>query len=218
MRFDFMCEENCEIEVYPLDGGSPLMTFTLPSIADAGALNLVYIQEKRFLQPAEYAVVSQYPAYWLVTPDDPPVQLGYFPLQTFTSPGGRWLVAATDEDGTGYRLWDLQTKDYVLEGGNTRALIAYFGESGIFVWETASEDKPASFYRFEDGAVFDLSEDFSYREVLPDGRLLAVVLPTRTDETGKTAGTYLYDPETGDAELLAAGMYPLPMRTSTPIQ
>jgi hypothetical protein len=151
--------------------------------------------------------------YWLLHASGEYARLGmtiYGP-ELALSPDGQWLFTLEDrETPTTFRLWNLQREEVVLEAPLEEGYSLDYLEHGVFIHEftlgmgdnagfakRAQDSFGVTLYRYRDGAVFSLSSDAYYFDVLADGTIL---------ESYSQDGIYRLNLEADEERLLLDGV------------
>lgn len=201
----FSCEVDCTLELQPLAGGDSSF-YSFPAInggfipqhlLEDGTLLIYYLADSSF---------------WSLGTDGSTTPIGYSNSQaSFTrsaeliSPDRRWLtVMNAEDDSTGYKVWDVQNGQYLLENDfhedNFSYLQVFYSEDGFVLWESSEY---AYAYRNTDQSIIELplGEERNYFTILPDGTLLY--------QQTSSPGIYRYDPDTQTETLLVESGVPL---------
>ena len=205
--YDFLCEADCTLVIWSLDGGDPV-NYPLPDRLLQQTLGVLRHDE---VDGSIFVVAGD--EYWHLDPDGTSQFLGYrnvIQTQAFPKPhlgiqgvDRQWVVTADSEDeATVMRIWDVDGPELLLEADiedvpfssvryqETGMLIDINGRIPNFIHMAL---------QYDDGSITTLPTiRGNYAQLLPDGTVTRFESPAETD----VPGIYLYDPATEERSLL----------------
>lgn len=172
VRVTTTCTTQCTVSRRPVDGGDT-QEFTLPN--DGGFFRPQFVVDTTgdiVMWKSPENLVS------LLREDGSVVPLGQYSFQSITaetgltSPDHRYLLTLTQPpDERGYRLWDLENAQSVMENEQTLEspfIVVRYMTHGVLVFDTESNHWRV----YYNGETVDLPADRNYFDVLEDGGLL----------------------------------------------
>lgn len=208
LKYDPQCSSECNIELYFLDGQSPLTANinlrggTAPKFrisgrtSDGGVIIIGYD-----VQGIPLWAIRNEGVQWLGDS-----HFKYF----YLSPGGRWLVMSHwDRDGTvgDFRLWDFERQELIYTS-EVSSMLTTFNESVYFDVFAADDSIAVGFSSFNIGYSATADEFYHLEvnmnfEILPEAQYLV----SNWNRITETYDIFRYDPVTETKDLIIAGYW-----------
>jgi hypothetical protein len=207
------CEINCDLMRRSLSSGE-INHYVIPN----RTLHAKFILPLYQYADASVLIIID-TIFWLLHPDGNAEIIGYVSLgmmgtnsfpNGLLSPDDRWLLVATtaDDFSSGYRIWDSENQQHVLEHENGPFIIwMNYQYNGFILSEIRDNERIFKFYRHDDKKFVDLPvENGIYIDVLSDGKIL---YNGEVDAKALPLGIYSYDIDQNAYELIIQNAFAL---------